>query len=157
MILKTSQRGGARQLVNHLLNTRNNEHIDVYEIKGFFSDNLHDALQEAEKLRERGVNFQIVTLDVDTTTPFGELLYTVMAAFAQFERRNLITRTKEGMEAARRRGKRLGRPPLFDDQDLRKAHAKIVSGETTVNALVLELGCCRDTLPKAFKRIGLNA
>lgn len=46
MILKASQRGGARQLANHLLKTEENEHVEIHEINGFLSDNLHGALQE---------------------------------------------------------------------------------------------------------------
>lgn len=77
-----------------------------------------DALLESEKLRQRGIEFQIVTLNVDTSTPSGELIYTVMAAFAQFERQNLIKRTREGMAAARRRGKHIGRPYKLDSRDV---------------------------------------
>ncbi len=46
MILKASQRGGARQLARHLLKTEENEHVEIHEISGFMSDNIHDALQE---------------------------------------------------------------------------------------------------------------
>ena len=47
MILKASQRAGSMQLALHLVNDRDNEHIDVHEINGFISDNLADAFQEA--------------------------------------------------------------------------------------------------------------
>jgi hypothetical protein len=47
MILKGSQRGGARQLANHLLNLKDNEHVTVQELRGFIADDLHGALQEA--------------------------------------------------------------------------------------------------------------
>jgi hypothetical protein len=46
MILKASQRGGSGQMAKHLLKTEENEHIEVHEINGFLSDNLHGALQE---------------------------------------------------------------------------------------------------------------
>ncbi len=127
----------------------------VWDLDRAFRSTI-DALLEANKLRKRGVEFQIVTMHLDTSTPEGEYVYTIMAAQGQLERRYLSKRTKEGMEAARRRGKRLGRPPLFDDKDLRKAHAKVTTGKATIETLALELGCCRDTLPKAFKRIGLE-
>jgi len=104
-----------------------------------------DALLEVEKLRQRGVEFQIVTLNVDTATPTGELIYTVMAAFAQFERKNLIKRTKEGMEAARRRGKHIGRPFKLCPKDIALAHREILSGRETYTGMAIKLGCCRDT------------
>lgn len=47
MILKGSQRGGAKQLARHLLKTEENEHVEVHELRGFLSDNLTGALHEA--------------------------------------------------------------------------------------------------------------
>jgi hypothetical protein len=46
MILKGSQRGGAKQLAYHLLKTEENEHVEVHEVRGFMSDDLHGALKE---------------------------------------------------------------------------------------------------------------
>lgn len=46
MILKGSQRGGAKQLAVHLLKVQENEHVEVYEVRGFVSDDLHGALNE---------------------------------------------------------------------------------------------------------------
>jgi hypothetical protein len=63
MILKGSQRGGAKQLANHLLKVVENEHVEVYEVRGFMSDDLHGALKEIYKeygnmsLKNWGLNF----------------------------------------------------------------------------------------------------
>ena len=112
-----------------------------------------DALLEAEKLRQRGIEFQIITLNVDTSTPSGELIYTVMAAFAQFERQILIKRTKEGMAAARRRGKHVGRPYKLTQDQIIEAHAIILAGHASITGMAQKLGCSRDTLSKAFLRM----
>ena len=48
MILKGSQRSGARQLAAHLLNARDNEHVEVHELRGFSAGDLPSAFQEAE-------------------------------------------------------------------------------------------------------------
>ncbi len=127
----------------------------VWDLDRAFRSTL-DALLEAEKLRERGVNFQIVTLNVDTATPAGELLYTVMAAFAQFERKNLIKRTKEGMEAARRRGVHVGRPLKFSDEEIRNAHAELAQGKITLSKLAQKMNCAPSTLTESFRRLGLE-
>jgi hypothetical protein len=51
MILKGSQRGNAAQLAKHLSNARDNEHVDLHELRGFMNeDELHAALQEAEAI-----------------------------------------------------------------------------------------------------------
>lgn len=48
MILKGSQRAGAKQLAAHLLNERDNEHVRVHELRGFVADDLHGALSETQ-------------------------------------------------------------------------------------------------------------
>ena len=116
-----------------------------------------DALLEAEKLRQRGVEFQIVNLNVDTSTPSGELIYTVMAAFAQFERKNLIKRTKEGMASAKLRGKHIGRPYKLNPEEVMLAHRKIESGKATLSQMASDLDCSRDTLAQGFRRFGLHS
>ncbi len=93
-----------------------------------------DALLEVEKLRRREIEFQIVNLNVDTATPVGELIYTVMAAVSQFERQTLIRRTKEGMVAAKQRGKRIGRPRKPFLEEVALAHSRIEAGEGMRNA-----------------------
>lgn len=50
MILKGSQRGSAAHLARHLLNDQDNEHIELHEVRGFVSENLADALKEAEMI-----------------------------------------------------------------------------------------------------------
>jgi DNA invertase Pin-like site-specific DNA recombinase len=69
-----------------------------------------DALNHAERLKARGIEFRILSLHVDTNTPAGQLVYAIMAAFAEYERKCLSQRTKEGMAAAKKRGKHIGRP-----------------------------------------------
>lgn len=50
MILKGSQRGGAARLARHLMNARDNEHVELYELRGFVAEELNDALLEAEAI-----------------------------------------------------------------------------------------------------------
>ncbi len=115
-----------------------------------------DALLEVEKLRHRGIEFQVVNLNVDTSTPSGELIYTVMAAFAQFERKTLIRRTKEGMASARKRGVHIGRPYKLTIEEVILAHSKIESGESTLAGMATQFRCSRDTLTQGFVRLGLS-
>ena len=80
-----------------------------------------DAVSQAEQLRKQGVEFEIVSLQIDTATPAGMLVYTIMSAIAEFERRLLAQRTREGLASARLRGARLGRPPKLDLKQLEQA------------------------------------
>lgn len=111
-----------------------------------------DALTEAEKLRQRGVHFRIASLHVDTSSPAGMLLYTIMAACAEFERRTLAQRTREGLAAARKRGARIGRPPRLSEQQLRQARRRIERERVPVKKVAADLGVARWTLARSLRR-----
>ena len=114
-----------------------------------------DALNELEKLRRRNVEIRIANLNLDTATPHGMLMFTVISGFAEFERQMLSQRTKEGMAAARRRGKRLGRPRKLTDGQLRQAAVRL-QGET-VAAIARDYGVAPWTLTRALRRNGLRS
>lgn len=80
-----------------------------------------DALTELERLQERGIQFQSLSQNFDTTTPDGKFLYTLAAALATWERDILSARTKEGMMAAKKRGKTLGRPKKLSQEQIDEA------------------------------------
>ncbi|MGB6229113.1 MAG: recombinase family protein [Litorimonas sp.] len=88
---------------------REGDSLVVLDLDRAFRSTI-DALLTAELLRERGVNLRILSLNLDLSTEYGELIFAVFSAFAQFERRILSRRTKEGLRAAVRRGVKLGRP-----------------------------------------------
>lgn len=67
--------------------------------------------QIIERLDGKGVGLRIVSLGVDTTTPTGKLMMSVMAGIAQFEREMMLERQKEGIAKARNEGKYRGRKP----------------------------------------------
>lgn len=74
---------------------------------------LKDLLEIVEQIKEQGAGFRSIAEDIDTTTPAGRLIFHVFASIAQFERERIVERTKEGLEAARRRGRIGGRPPAL--------------------------------------------
>ncbi|WP_374654307.1 recombinase family protein [Phenylobacterium sp.] len=110
-----------------------------------------DALAELEKLRSRGVEFRILNMNVDTTTPMGWAFYAFASIMAEVERRTLSQRTKEGLAAARRRGKRLGRPPKLTDAAVRKAATRLKRGEK-LQAVAGSLDVAPWTLSRALSR-----
>ena len=78
---------------------------------------LRDLLDIVETIRDRGAGFRSLAEEIDTTTPAGRLIFHVFASIAEFERDRISERTKEGLEAAKRRGRVGGRPPaLSPDQ-----------------------------------------
>lgn len=74
---------------------------------------LKDLLEIVDLIQDRGAGFRSLGEDIDTTSPAGRLVFHVFASIAQFERERIVERTKEGLAAARRRGRIGGRPPAL--------------------------------------------
>lgn len=72
---------------------------------------LRDLLDLVETIKDRGAGFRSLAEDIDTTTPAGRLVFHVFASIAQFERERISERTREGLQAAKSRGRVGGRPP----------------------------------------------
>lgn len=73
---------------------------------------LKDLLEIVDHVQVRGAGFRSLGEDIDTTSP-ARLVFHVFASIAQFERERIVERTKEGLEAARKRGRVGGRPPAL--------------------------------------------
>ena len=74
---------------------------------------MKDLLEIVEQIEARGAGFRSLGEDIDTTSPAGRLVFHVFASIAQFERERIVERTKEGLAAARKRGRVGGRPPAL--------------------------------------------
>jgi DNA invertase Pin-like site-specific DNA recombinase len=103
----------ARTAWRDLLEQAARRHIDLvlgWRIDRAFRSVL-DAATTLERLRAWGVDLRSYSQPwLDTTSPFGEALYYITAAYAQLERGILAERVRAGMDRARRQGRRLGRP-----------------------------------------------
>lgn len=124
--------------------------LTVLDLDRAFRSTL-DALTHTEMLQKRGVIFRVLSLHVDTSTPYGELFYTIAAAFAQFERRMLIQRTKEGMRAAQKRGVHIGRPHKLSDDQIAEAKLMLDDGHTLKDVAQAH-DCCMDTIVRSITR-----
>src|SRR5215813_546055 len=79
---------------------------------------LAHLLNIVSDLQTRGVAFRSLTEQMDTTTPHGEFLFSVFGALAQYERALTQERIRAGLEAAKRRGRRGGRPYAISKETL---------------------------------------
>jgi DNA invertase Pin-like site-specific DNA recombinase len=117
---------------------------------------LPHLLATVNELRERGIAFRSLTEQMDTTTPQGEFLFHVFGALAQFERSLTQERVMAGLAAARRRGRRGGRPAAIDAEKLTAIIATLDGGATKA-AVCRSFGIKRSTLVDSLARIGWSA
>jgi len=91
-----------------------------------------------EEFRELGVDFISYTENIDTSTPAGKVLFTVISAFAEFERDLIRERVRAGLDRARAEGTRLGRPPL--DAEIVRRIRKMRRSGASVRQISKETG-----------------
>jgi DNA invertase Pin-like site-specific DNA recombinase len=102
-----------RPELNRLLDQLRDGDVIVVTKYDRLARSLRDLLDIVEVIKGRGAGFRSLAEDIDTTTPAGRLVFHVFASIAQFERERISERTKEGLEAARKRGCIGGRPPAL--------------------------------------------
>jgi DNA invertase Pin-like site-specific DNA recombinase len=94
---------------------------------------LRELLEIVEQLKERGVALVSLEEKIDTASAAGELVFHVFGAIAQFERRLIAERTRDGVAAARAEGRKPGRPAL-DREKLQAALTLVRSGLSPTRA-----------------------
>jgi DNA invertase Pin-like site-specific DNA recombinase len=93
-----------------------------------------DLLNILHQLAEKGAKFKSLHDPwADTTTPQGELLVTILAGFATFERHLIKARTDDGRKRAKARGVKFGRPRKLDAHQRQEALQRLANGETLVD------------------------
>lgn len=100
---------------------------------------LIEALEEFGRL---GVDLIVLKQEIDTTSAASRLLFHIVGAVAEFERDLIRGRTVAGMEAARRRGAHIGRPPLrkFSEHEKLEIRAVRQNERTSVRQLAIRYG-----------------
>jgi DNA invertase Pin-like site-specific DNA recombinase len=110
---------------------------------------LKQLLNIAEECRSLGVDLVSLKQNVDTTLPAGRLTFQVLGAVAEFEREMLRTRVKAGLEQARRKGKRLGRPALRHfDADVIEEICQLRKAGASVRGLAIRFGTTQYIISK---------
>lgn len=111
-----------------------------------------DLLEIVEKLNAKGVHLVSNKENVDTSTPTGKLMLTMIGAIAEFERQNLLDRQAEGIAIAKREGKYKGRKPVeIDSAVFKTQYARYERRELNKGELCKVLKISRPTLEKMIK------
>jgi DNA invertase Pin-like site-specific DNA recombinase len=107
---------------------------------------LKQLIETVELLESRRIGLRSLTEAIDTTTAGGKLVFHVFGALAEFERSIIRERTRAGLEAARARGKKGGRPPALGAKDLAAAKAMLSDPEITMEEVAKRLKVAPSTL-----------
>ena len=76
-------------------------------------------IEIVERLEQKQVGFRVLNINLDTTTPTGKLMLTMLAGIAQFEREMMLERQAEGIARAKKEGRFKGRPSVIKHQTAR--------------------------------------
>ena len=104
-----------------------------------------NLIELSELLSEKGADLVSIGEGIDTTTAQGRFFFTVTAAFAEFERDLISERTKDGLAAARRRGRTGGRPKPDPDK-VELARKMYASGDYSAAEIAGACGVSRATV-----------
>ena len=117
------------------------------------SRSLKELIELADALGQRKLGFHSLHEQIETVSPAGRLFFHIVGTLAEFERKMIRARTREGVNAARRAGKRLGRPPAISDNRWREANA-LMSGPNPKKPAEIArlLGVSRQAISKRMKR-----
>lgn len=107
---------------------------------------VKDLTALSTRLNSMSVGLRVLSQGIDTTTPGGRLFFHMLAAVAEFEHDLIVERTKEGLEAARSRGRTGGRKPGMSPTQINQARAMIEAGTYTKQQIAETFNVSRATL-----------
>jgi DNA invertase Pin-like site-specific DNA recombinase len=125
--------------------TRSGDTLIVWKLDRL-ARSMKQLIETIENLRIRGIGFRSLTEALDTTTAQGRLVFHMFGALAEFERSLIRERTQAGLAAARRLGRKGGRPPKLTDDDIDVAKSLLANPDIAVTQIAHRLGVSPATL-----------
>ena len=108
----------SRPALNRLMVDAGRRRFDVVIVWRFdrFARSVSHLLRALEQFQALGIDFISLSENVDTSTPTGKMVFTVLGAVAELERSLIVERVKAGLRNARAKGTKLGRPRVHVDE-----------------------------------------
>jgi DNA invertase Pin-like site-specific DNA recombinase len=110
-----------------------------------------DLLAISSELEEQGVELEVLEQNINTKTPEGKLFFTMIAAMAEFEHSMMVARTKDGLAAARARGRLGGRKPKLTDAQKKQVKKLYYAKELTVREIASLFNITPPTVYRALE------
>lgn len=110
-----------------------------------------DLLELVELMQEKNVNLISLKENIDTSTPQGKLMLTMLGAINEFERMNMLERQREGIAIAKAKGKYKGRKAIEIDDKFKELYEKYMARKINKSQFANELEVSRTTLYKLIE------
>ena len=145
----------SRPALNELMNDAKKRRFDVVLVWRFdrFARSTKHLILALEEFKNLGIDFVSYQENIDTSSPLGSAIFTIISAVAQLERDIIAERVKAGLRRARENGKKLGRPRVAVDAD--KIAALRAQGRSW-REIAEELGIGKGTAQRAFYSLPKN-
>jgi len=144
-----------RPELDRLMHDAHRRHFDAVVVWKFdrFARSVSHLLRALETFKTQGIEFISFSEQLDTTTPAGKLVFTVLGAVAELERSLIVERVRAGMRNARAKGKQIGRPPLTHlDCDMRRSIYEIhKAGGTSLRQLAVRFSTSIGSVQRSIR------
>ena len=137
-----SERKGLHDALEYV---RENDVLVVWRLDRL-GRSLKDLIEIVSQLDARKIGFKSLTENIDTTTSGGKLIFHIFGALAEFERNLIKERTNAGLQAARTRGIKGGRPKALTEKKVEIARTLYADKNNSVEEICKTLGISRMTL-----------
>ena len=141
---------GSRPALNRLMADAKQRRFDVvacWKLDRFGRSVAHVVVALAE-LEALGITFVSLKDNLDLSTPSGRFMFQIVAAFAELERAMIQERVRAGLQNAKRKGKRLGRPPAVVDA---ARIARLRANGASLRGIAIQVGVSVATVHKMLK------
>jgi DNA invertase Pin-like site-specific DNA recombinase len=138
----------SRPALDRLMKDARARKFDVVVVARFdrFARSVSHLLRALEEFNHLGIDFVSLSESIDTSTPMGKMIFTVLGAVAELERNLIKERVHMGISRARKQGKQLGRPKRIFDRE--KAQTMVLT--MSVRQAAHQLGVSRGVLERAL-------
>lgn len=114
-----------------------------------------DLLNLVELMKSKGIHLKSIKENLDTNTPTGKLMLTMIGAINEFERENMLERQREGIVIAKSKGKYKGKKEI-NIENFANHYDRYMKREVSKSKLAKELNISRPTLDKLIKKYENN-
>ena len=140
----------SRPALNELMNDAKKRKFDVLLVWRFdrFARSTKHLILALEEFKNLGIDFVSYQENIDTSSPLGSAIFTIISAVAQLERDIIAERVKAGLRRAVENGKKLGRPRLLVDST---QVLRLRSEGLSLRAIAQEMGISRTTVSQILQ------